>query len=83
MPTAKGAIYACKFMQEAEVISTCADVSAQMNINTAHCLLGHRNEDSIRKTAKEMGWVLTRGVLKTCEHCAMAKAKQKMLERSR
>jgi hypothetical protein len=38
--------------------------------------VGHRNEDTIRKSAKEMGWVLTRGVLKTCEHCAMAKAKQ-------
>jgi len=24
-----------------------------------------------------MGWMLTRGVLKTCEHCMMAKAKQK------
>ena len=47
-----------------------------MNINTVHCLLGHRNRDSIRKTAKEIGWVLTRGVLKTCEHCMMSKAKQ-------
>jgi hypothetical protein len=48
-----------------------------MNINTLQCLLGHRNEDSVRKTAEEMGWVLTRGVLKTCEHYATAKAKHK------
>jgi hypothetical protein len=47
-PTAKGAIYACKFMREAEVISTCMDTGAQININNAHCLLGHRNEH-IRK----------------------------------
>ena len=39
--------------------------------------MGHRNEDSDKKTAKEMGWVLTRGVLKTCKHCTMAKPKQK------
>jgi hypothetical protein len=51
-----------------------------MNINTAHCLLGHR-KDSIRKIAKEMGWVLTRGVLKSFEHCVMAKAKQKICQK--
>ena len=77
VPTAKRAIYACKFIQETEVVSACTDMGTQMNINTAQCLLGHRNEDSVRKTAKEMGWVLTRGVLKTCEHCSAAKAKQK------
>jgi hypothetical protein len=28
VPTAKGAIYACKFMQEAEVVSACTDTGA-------------------------------------------------------
>ena len=42
-----------------------------------HCSLsdGSGNEDSVRKTAKDMSWVLTRGALKTCTHCVMAKAK--------
>ena len=58
------------------MVSACTDMGVQMNMNTAHCLLGYRDNDSIRKTAKEMGWMLTRGVLKTCEHCMMSKAKQ-------
>ena len=77
VPTAKGAVYVCKFVQETEVVTANTDVGACMNINTAHCLLGHRNEDSVRKTAKEMGWVLTRGNLRPFKHCAKSKAKQK------
>ena len=35
----------------------------------------------MRKTAKELGWVLTRGTLKPCEYCARSKAKQKNVRR--
>jgi len=49
----------------------------KININIAHCLLVHQNEDSVRKTAKELGWVLTRCTLMPCEYCAKSKAKQK------
>ena len=77
VPMAKGAVYACKFVQDTELASACMDTGTQMNVNTAHCLLGHRNEDSVRKTEMELGWVLTCGALKTCKHCARAKAKQK------
>ena len=77
VPTAKGAVYACKFVRRAEIALACTTIGMCMNINIAHCLLGHRNEDSIRKTAKQMGWELTRGSLKPCEHCAKSKAKQK------
>ena len=49
-----------------------------MNINTAHYLLGHRNEDSTRKTAKQMGWELTRGSLKPFKCCTKSKTKQKI-----
>ncbi len=49
----------------------------RLNINMAHCLLGHKNEDSVHKTARELGWILMRGTLKPCEHCAQSKAKQK------
>ena len=60
-----------------EIALACTFKGVQMNINTTHCLLGHKNKDSIRKTAKQMGWELTRGSLKPCEHCTKSKAKQK------
>jgi hypothetical protein len=49
----------------------------RVNINIAHILLGHWNEDSVHKTEKELGWVLTYATLKPCEYCARSKAKQK------
>ena len=48
----------------------------RLNINMAHCLLGHQNEDSVQKSARELGWVLTHGTLKPCKHCARSKARQ-------
>ena len=77
VPTEKGAIYACKFLHCVEVAAGSVTMPMRLNINRAHCLLGHRNEDSVRKTAKELGWILTRGTLKPCEHCAQSKARQK------
>ena len=53
----------------------------RLNINMAHCLLGHWNEDSMRKTARELGWVMTRGVLKPCKHCVQSKARQKNVQK--
>ena len=35
----------------------------------------------MRKTAKELGWVLTRGALTPCEHYARSKAKQKNVQK--
>jgi hypothetical protein len=67
VPTEKGAVYVCKFVQGTEIASACTTTGTRMNINTTHCLLGHRNEDSIRKTAKQMGWELTRGSLRLRE----------------
>ena len=77
VPTAKGAIYACKFACTIEVVTASADTPVRLNINMAHSLLGRCNEDSARKTARELGWVLTCGTLKPCEHCARSKTKQK------
>ena len=82
VPTGKGAVYVCNFVRGMEIALACTTIGMHMNINTAHCLLGHRNKDSIRKTAKQMGWELTRGSLKPCTHCVKSKAKQKMYERS-
>ena len=53
------------------------DAGTKMSIQRAHCLLGHGNKDATCKTARELGWVLTRGSLKPCKHCAKSKAKQK------
>ena len=77
MPTEKGVIYACKFVCTVEVATASTDNVARLNINMAHCLLGHRNEISVRKTARELGSVLMHGTLKTCKHCARSKAKEK------
>jgi hypothetical protein len=66
VPTEKGAIYACKFVRTVEVATASAECAMKVNINVAHCLLGRRNEDSAHKTAKELGWVLTRGTLMPC-----------------
>ena len=32
-----------------------------MNITKAHSLLGRRNEEAMRQSARELGWVLTHG----------------------
>jgi hypothetical protein len=76
VPTKKGAIYACKFVRSVEMAGASIGKAMRLNINMAHCLLGHRNEDSVRKTARELGWILMRGTLKPCEHCTQSKAKQ-------
>jgi hypothetical protein len=48
----------------------------KMNIEQAHAILGHSSEDTTRKTAAALSMQITRGLLKTCEPCAVAKAKQ-------
>jgi len=77
VPAEKGAIYACKLVHTVEVATASTDNVIRLNINMAHCLLGHQNEDYTQKTVRELGWVLTRGTLKPCKHCARSKAKQK------
>ena len=52
VPTEKGAIYACKFSRCVEVAAGSVTMPMRLNINRAHCLLGHWNEDSMRKTFK-------------------------------
>ena len=38
------------------------------------------SEDNTRKVAKELGWTIVRGTMKTCESCAKGKAKQKRVK---
>jgi hypothetical protein len=50
------------------------DVSAKMNIQKAHELLGHKDEEMMRTIARELGWILTHITFMSCLHCAKAKA---------
>ena len=49
----------------------------KLSVNKAHELLGHPGEASTREGASAMGWILTRGSFKKCEHCARAKSRRK------
>ena len=51
----------------------------KMSIKQAHAILGHSSEGKTqtRQTAAALGILIARGALKTCESCAIAKAKQK------
>ena len=48
----------------------------RVDINLCHEQLGHVHESMLIRTAKSMGVTLT-GELRPCIHCALAKAKQK------
>lgn len=78
VPTARGAIFACRFTRDVELAMASTEAGTAMNINKAHCLLGHVDEESTRATAKSLGWVITRGTLKPCLYCARSKAKKKV-----
>ena len=77
IPTPRGAVFACRFMRNSDVAASSTETGVRMNINKAHGLLGHGDENSTRLMAKELGWVITPGKLQPCEHCAKSKAKQK------
>ena len=51
----------------------------KMNIERAHAILGHASKDTTRRTAAALNMLITRGTVKTCESCAISKAKQKNL----
>jgi hypothetical protein len=72
--TPKGVVYAM-YMRRTEVAAPAMPTT--MNIAKAHSLLGHQSEDATRKTAKHLGWDITRGSLKACLPCTTGKAKQK------
>ena len=77
IPTPRGAIMACRFVRDAEIQAVSTDAGTSMSIQKAHGLLGHGDEESTRRTAKQLGWIITRGKLKPCLYCATSKAKQK------
>ena len=79
--TVRGAIFACRFIRDADINAASTDVGVRLNIEKVHRLLGHGDEESTRHTAKQLGWVITRGNMKPCLACAKAKAKQKNISK--
>jgi hypothetical protein len=76
--TNKGLLFAVYFKRGAKVTVAVTDLKPeQMSIDKAHQKLRHSNETATRKVATAIGYDLTRGVMKVCEACTMAKAKQK------
>jgi len=49
----------------------------KMSIDRAHAILGHLSKGKTRERAAALGILITRGELKTCELCAISKARQK------
>ena len=75
--TANGAVFATRFLRDSELFAACTEKGLRVNINKAHELLGHGDEESTRASARVLGWTITRGTLKPCAHCAKAKARHK------
>ena len=48
-----------------------------MSIEQAHAILGHASKGKTRHISAALDILITRGALKTCESCAIAKTKQK------
>jgi hypothetical protein len=83
IPTPNGVIYAMYIEHESEIMGTTMDKSTKMSIKQTHEKLGHSAEDTTRKTAKQLGWTLSPGMLEPCDVCAAAKGKQKNVPKNR
>jgi hypothetical protein len=84
IPTPEGMVFAVYFNRHEELVNVNVNAAGPteaapvtMNIDQAHAKFGHTNEEDTRKTAKELGIAITRGTLRPCEACTVAKAKQK------
>jgi len=75
--TRRGALFCGYFKRRQEVGAGSTESGAVFPIAKVHQILGHGGEDDARKTAKALGWRITRGSLAPCEACTIAKAKQK------
>ena len=83
LTTRRGAIY-CMYLKKLPPNETATssveeptDDAPAMNINRAHEVFGHCDENTTRKIASAMGVRLVRGCMTPCEACGLAKAKQK------
>jgi hypothetical protein len=80
IPTNKGLLFALYFKREPKTELAAAFINPKpqrMPIEEAHNKFGHGDEASTRRAAAELGIEITRGMMRVCEACTMAKAKQK------
>jgi hypothetical protein len=78
IPTNKGLLFALYFKRGAEIAGAVPYLKPQrMSVDEGHNKFGHNDENSTRKIAAELGIELTQGLMKVCEACTIAKAKQK------
>ena len=76
--TTKGALFCARLKRkEVAVAGANAELTKSMSIDKAHRLLGHADEETTRAMASALGWHIRIGKMKPCEDCAIAKAKQK------
>ena len=45
LPMARGAIFTCRFVHDADVCAACTDIGTKTNIQKVHELLGHGDEE--------------------------------------
>ena len=80
--TKKGAVYCMYFKRHSEISATTKDAPQKISLQKAHDLFGHMATDTMRKAAAALGYEITRGGMKPCAACAIAKAKQKKIARN-
>ena len=82
MNSPKGMVFGARLTRTATEVGGVVQATKKISIKTAHERLGHLSEEETRKTAKQLGWTLSKGSLGTCESCAIGKAKQKRVKTS-
>ena len=76
--TTKGALFCAQLkIKEVAIAGANAKLTKSMSIYKAHRLLGHADEEATRAMAAALEWPICIVKMKPCEHCAIAKAKQK------
>jgi hypothetical protein len=80
IPANKGLLFALYFKREIKTELAAAFIHQNpqpMTIDEAHNKFGHGDKTSTGKVTADLGIKITRGKMKVCEACTMAKAKQK------
>ncbi len=57
--TVRGAIFACRFIRDADINAASTDAGVKLNNDKAHRLLGHGDKESTQQTRKQLNWVIT------------------------
>ena len=83
--TPKGMLFVMKFVRTppSDLTMNGIDTAKTLNITKAHRILTHIGEEDTRKIMAHLGYTLTRGTLKVCDSCGLAKAKRKAIVKFR